>query len=357
MKTIHFFWFSFFYALSILYLTITTPITPYEAQLLYGSKNLAQTFMVWGNALIDSFVGLRLYTLFFGALSIGLFYILSQNKFTTLVFMLLPGVMIAVSMANMTIIVLPLVLLFVLAYQRGFFWILPIVMFFLFVIDETSILFFIATLLFGVFNKIRFLTTLSATFLIAFLILSKGIEIKGDVFSGHFVDIFGLYASIFSPFLFLYFFYTLYRIALREKKELIWYIAFTAFITSLLLSISQKVNLDDYAPYVLPAILVMLDLFYRTIGVRLPKFRHKYKMGLYIIFGFLVIGATVTVLHQPLYYSGIFPQKKHFAHTIYRVYENARYLKSQHRTCIDGDIKKSEILQYRYYQLPPCKEL
>ncbi len=153
--------------------------------------------------------------------------------------MFLPGTLTATVLANVAIIVLPLVLLFVILYEKGHFFVLPFIMLALFFIHEASIIFFIAVLLYALMHKDKILFIFSLAFLVAFIYFSKGIEIGGRP-AGHFAEIFGLYATIFSPLLFLYFVYAMYRILLRGKKTLLWYISFTALAFSFLLSIRQR---------------------------------------------------------------------------------------------------------------------
>src|SRR5665811_2213125 len=109
--------------------------------------------------------------------------------------------------------------------DRGYVIILPFIMLALFFVHEASIIFFVAVFLYAVMHKEKMLAIFSSAFIVAFIYLAKGIEIGGRP-SGHFVEIFGLYATVFSPLLFLYFFYAMYRILLREKKTLLWYISF-----------------------------------------------------------------------------------------------------------------------------------
>jgi hypothetical protein len=186
---------------------------------------------------------------------------------------------------------------------------------------------------------------------LAFIYLAKGIEIGGRP-SGHFVEIFGLYATVFSPLLFLYFFFAMYRILLRGKKTLIWYISFTALAFSLLLSIRQRVYITDFAPYMMIAIVLMLDIFNHSIGVRLPQFQKRYRQGFIVVMSFLVFTVLLIVGHKALYFI-LEDSKHHFADRIYRPYFLAKKLKSQGIECYDG-AQGRERYQLRYYNIPTC---
>jgi hypothetical protein len=361
MKKQHFFLALFFYAIAVFYLAITTPITAHEAKILYTSDDIIGTLMRWGESLGAGFIGLRAFFLFFGFMAIGLFYELSRRHFqkskdaylSTLIFMLLPGILTATTLANVAIIVLPLVLLFVLLYEKGYYFLLPPIMLALFFIHEASIIFFVAVLLYSVMHKEKKLAIFSLSFLLAFVYLAKGIEIGGPP-SGHFVEIFGLYATVFSPLLFLYFFYAMYRILLKEKKSLIWYIAFTALAFSLLLSIRQRVHITDFAPYVMIAIVLMLDVFNHTIGVRLPEHQKQHKRGFIVVMSFLALSVFLIVGHKLLFLVLEDP-KTHFAHRVYKPYLLAQELKSEGIECYDGAHGR-ERYQLRYYNILPCPE-
>ncbi len=362
MKKQHFFLAFFFYAIAVFYLASTTPISPHEAKILYTSNDIVGHMMRWGESLDAGFLGLRAFFLFFGFLTIGLFFALSRQHFqkskdvylSTLIFMLLPGILTATTLANVAIIVLSLVLLFVLLYEKGYYLLLPPIMLALFFIHEASIIFFVAVLFYAVMHKEKHLAIFSLSFLLAFIYLAKGIEVSGRP-SGHFVEIFGLYATVFSPLLFLYFFFAMYRILLRGEKTLIWYISFTALVFSLLLSIRQRVYITDFAPYVMIAIVLMLDVFNHAIGVRLPQFQKQYKQGFIVVMSFLLLSVLFIVGHKMLYLVLKDP-KHHFADRIYRPYLLAENLKSQGIKCYDGAHGR-ERYQLRYYDILPCSPI
>ncbi len=361
MKKQHFLLALFFFSIAVFYLASTTPISPHEAKIFYTSQDFVGTLMRWGESLVPGFLGLRIFYLLLGFLTVGLFYELSRRYFpkredaylSTFIFMFLPGILTATTLVNVAIIALPLVLLFVLLYEKGHFVVLPFIMLALFFIHESSIIFFVAVLLYAVVHKDKKIIIISSAFLLAFIYLAKGIEIGGRP-SGHFAEIFGLYATVFSPLIFLYFFYAMYRILLREKKTLIWYISFTAFAFSLLLSIRQRVYITDFAPYVMIAVVLMLDVFNHSVRVRLPQFQKRYKRGFYTAMAFLVLSVFVIVFHKMLFYMASDPNK-HFAKRIYRPYLLSEQLKAEGVTCNDS-VKGRTSYQLRYYGISPCSD-
>lgn len=359
MKKQHFLLSLLFYAAAVFYLAYTTPISPHEAKIFYTSQDMVGTLMRWGSSFVPGFFGLRLFYLLSGFLTIGLFYILSRRYFSidedaylsTFIFMFLPGTLTATVLANVAIIVLPLVLLFVILYEKRHFFVLPFIMLALFFIHEASIIFFVAVLLYAVIHKDKKLSILSLAFLIAFIYFAKGIEIGGRP-AGHFVEIFGLYATIFSPLLFLYFVYAMYRMLLRGKKTLLWYISFTALAFSLLLSIRQRVYITDFAPYVMISIVLMLDVFNHSVRVRLPQFQKRYKRAFYLVIVFLCLTVSAIVFHKMLYYVTSDPSK-HFADRIYAPYLLAKKLKSERKNCYEGSNGRG-YYQLKYYEILPC---
>ncbi|HSR73963.1 MAG TPA: hypothetical protein VLL31_03895 [Sulfurovum sp.] len=359
MKKQHFLLASLFYAIAVFYLAATTPISPHEAKILYTSHTIVGVLMRWGESLGIGFIGLRFFFLLFAFFAIGLFYQLSRQHFnknedvylSTSIFMFLPGILTASTLANVSIIVLTLVLLFVLLYEKGYYLLLPPIMLALFFIHEASVIFFVSLFIYAVMHKDKKLFIFSLAFLLSCVYLAKGIEIGGRP-SGHFAEIFGLYATVFSPLLFLYFFYAMYRILLREKKTLVWYISFTALSFSLLLSIRQRIYITDFAPYVMIAIVLMLDVFNHTLRVRLPQFQRWYKYGFMAVMSFLALSVFLIVGHKWLFLILDDP-KKHFAYRIYKPYFLANELRSQGIECYDGAHGR-ERYQLKYYKIPPC---
>jgi len=361
MKKQHFLWSIFFYAVSVLYLAATAPISPHEAKIFYTGHDIVSSLMHFGDSLFSNLFGLRVFFVFFGFLSILFLYEYSRRYFakredaylTTFIFMLLPGIVTGSALANIAIIVLPLVLLFVLLYEKDHFILLPFIMLALFFIHEASIIFFIAVVVYGFIYKDKKLTITASAFLIAFVYLAKGIEIGGRP-SGHFAEIFGLYATVFSPLIFFYFFYTMYRIFLREKKSLLWYISFTALIVSLLLSIRQRISITDFTPYVLIAIPLMLHIYHNCLRVRLPEFQKKYIFGFNIVIASLLLSVLSMLAYQIIFTLTEDP-KRFYSNTVYGPYILAKELKREEIDCIDVQNERKRY-QLRYYNISSCTE-
>jgi len=359
MKKQHFLWATFFYVVVVLYLAGTTPISPHEAKYFYAEDNLVSLLMHAGDSLFHNLFGLRAVFLFSGSLSVWLLYEYNRRYFSkredaylaTFIFMLLPGILTGTTLANVAILVLPLVLLFILLYEKNHWFPLPFIMLVLFFIHEASILFFVALMIYGVIHKDKKLAWLSTAFILAFIYLAKGIEIGGRP-SGHFVEIFGLYAAVFSPLVFFYFFYVMYRILLREKKTLLWYISFVALVFSLLLSIRQRVSITDFTPYVLVAVPLMLRLYNNSLRVRLPEFQKRYILGFNILMITLIVSVLFIVFYQTTFYISKNPARL-FTNKVYAPYFLAKELKAKGIDCYDVTNMR-ERYQLQYYNITPC---
>ena len=361
MKKQYFLWAAFLYAVAVLYLAATAPISPHEAKAFYSSHALVFSLMHAGDSLSHTLFGLRIFFVFFGFLSILFFYEFSRRYFSkredaylaTFIFMLLPGIVTGSSLANVAIIVLPLVLLFVVLYEKKHFILLPFIMLALFFIHDASLIFFIAVLIYSLIHKDKKLAILSAAFIMAFVFLAKGIEIGGRP-SGHFAEIFGLYAAVFSPLVFIYFFYTMYRILLREKKSLLWYISSIALLFSLLLSIRQRVNITDFAPYVMIAVPLMLQTYHNSLRVRLPEFRKRYILSFKVVMASLLLSIFSILVYQVMFQLSK-DTERYYENTVYAPYILAETLKAKGIGCYDVSDERKRY-QLQYYSISPCTD-
>ena len=354
-----FFIFIGLFVFATIYLASTTPISPHEAKLFFVDSDIVSLCMKYSYNIYPSFISLRISFLIFAYFSIWLYYKVSKEYFkekesayfATVVFAFLPGVLTASVLANISILVIPLVLLFVLFYQHKRYICMSMIMLVLFLIHQASIIFFISIFIYALLQRDKKLLIITSTFLIAFIYLAKGISIGGRP-SGHFIDIFGLYAGVFSPLLFIYFFYSNYRIFLRDKKTLIWYISFIALVVSLILSIRQKIYITDFAPYVVISVVSMIETFQKSIKVRLPIFQQKYKRAYYIVMISFVFSSLTIIFHKSIFYILKDPHK-HFAYKIYYPYYKAKELKAQGVSCIENLQSKSKY-QFRFYGITDC---
>jgi hypothetical protein len=276
---------------------------------------------------------IKLPFIIFYALSAIVLYLLTDDYFKyqkdrvlgVAIFMILPGLNSAALLVNESIVVVFFTLLYLYLYKRtgkenyfllflflfidNSFAILYLALFFYSLKKRDDVLLFVSLILFG----------LSMSF--------YGFEIGGKP-RGYFVDTFGIYASIFSPLLFMYFFYAIYRFGIKFERDMYWYLSMTALILSFVFSLRQKVYIEDFAPFVVVAIPVMLKLILHSIRVRVKEHRGNYLFLGYLLLFSLVVNFGVFVFNKSLYLLLDNP-KKHFAYDYHIAKELSEKLKSR----------------------------
>jgi hypothetical protein len=111
----------------------------------------------------------------------------------------------------------------------------------------------------------------------------------------------------------------MYRILLKGDKNIIWHISFTVLILSLTISLRQRIPIEDFAPYVIVAIPLMVKLFYQSFRVRLPQFRKRYLYVAALVLFVLILNTLVLLFHKPLFLVLDKPAR-HFAAPFYLPY-------------------------------------
>ncbi len=292
-------------------LTILTHISTY----LFGPSNIS----------------LRLPFILIYLLSIILFYKLSSKYInsnrdiliSTAIFMALPGVISASLLVNTSILVIFSVLLYIYIYNITSRHSYILLVLFLF-LDNSFAILFIALFFYSLKHKDNKLLIVS---LILFGISMQmyGFDSGGKP-KGFFIETVAIYSSIFSPFIFFYFAYSLYRTSIKGELDLLWYISTTTLIFSILLSFRQSIPIEDFAPFVVVAIPIMVKTFLSSYRVRLPQFRIKHKIGLNIAIVVLLLNSAILLINKPLYLLVENP-KKHFAYKHHFAQEIATILK------------------------------
>jgi hypothetical protein len=359
MKFYHFSIFFLIFAAILYYLGATTPITPHEAEIFFTSPSWVTKAMHIGEDLFGGFLGLRALFLFFGLLSALMFLSVAKIYFAqsrdaylaATVFMFLPGTIIGATLANASMILLFGILLFIWFYYKGWKIAQFLVLLSLLFVHQSAIIIYIALALYALSIKDRLLLIGSIALIGLCFLFGSFIPVGGKP-SGHFLENFGALAAMFSPFLFLFFAYSMYRILIKGDKDIIWHISFFAFAVSLMLSIRQKVHIIDFAPYMIIAILPMVKLFYKSFRCRLPQFRLKHRIGFYAVLIVMTLSSATIVFHEPLFM--LFDDNsKHFAYKVYAPYWKAKELKSKNIDCFDSKSIK-ERYQMRYYGISQC---
>ena len=292
-----------------------------EAVLYYGdSKTSILTYITqFSTAIIgQNDLALRLPFILFYIGSSILLYLLTDDYFRSKwdrlialsIFMILPGVNSAALLVNESIIVIFCTLLYLYLYKISEKEHYILLVLFLF-IDNSFAVLFLALFLYSLKKKDNILLVVSLI-LFGISMSMYGFEMGGRP-RGYFLDTFGVYATIFSPLLFLYFFYSLYRVGLKHEKDMYWYIAISSLGLSLIFSLRQKIDIEDFAPFVVIAIPIMVKLFMHSLRVRLREFRQVHYAIASVSLFLLVANFALFSINKYIYLF-IENPNKHFAH-------------------------------------------
>ena len=350
-----------FYLSSLYYLATTLPIGPNEAMLYYTDKHILGFLTHLFDDTFLNFLDFRLPFLFFSFINIFLFYNVSQIYFekkeqshmATTIFLLLPGIITASVIVNIAVIVITLVLGFIILHEKKQIVWQGVSMLLLLFTHDASLIFFIPVAIFATVKYEKKLLILSVVCSLISLFYFNGLEIDGKP-EGRFLELFGLYIALFSPLVFLYFFYALYRIWLREAKDILWYISFTAFIFSIILSLRQQVIMTDFAPYVIVSVVLMLLSYQKTLDVRLPQFQISYKIGYRITLFSLIFFSLMIVFHKSFFYL-LDDKSQHFAYPFYEPYWQVKELREIEQNCYTVPSQKVQY-QLKYYGMQTCQD-
>ncbi|MGK0255795.1 MAG: hypothetical protein ACI81I_000402 [Arcobacteraceae bacterium] len=235
-----------------------------------------------------------------------LLYLLTNDYFRSqrdrlismVIFMLLPGINSVALLVNESIIVVFGTLLYLYLYKLREKEHYVLLVLFLF-IDNSFAILFLALFFYSLNKKDNTLLAVSLT------LFGLSMSLYGFSFEGtpksYFIDTFAIYATIFSPVLFLYFFYSLYRIGIKWEKDLYWYISMTALGLSLVFSLRQKIAIDDFAPFIVIALPLMVRLFIHSLRVRLKEFRTMHYIMLRVTLGVLLFSFLAFIFNKQLY--------------------------------------------------------
>jgi len=281
------------------------------------------------------------------------FWYLKREKerlFLVVIYMLLPGVMSSAILVNSAGFVIFATFLFLYIYKSLKDKLYSYALLILYsVLDNSFSYLFLGLFFYALHVKDKKFMILNMI-LIIINVYIYGTDIGGFP-TGHFLDALGIYAAIFSPVIFIYLFYSLYRAFLTKQTDILWYISSVALIFSLLLSLRQRVHIEYYAPFVIPSILIGAKVFISSYKVRLPIFRKRYRLLFNLSILFLFINFVLVLFNKSLYVY-IKNPKKHFAYNNHIAKELAYKLKQNNITCVKTNYKMQERLEF--YGIKEC---
>lgn len=248
----------------------------------------------------------RLPQLTFHFLNLCLIYLISNkilkykrdSILCVLIYALIPGVIMQGSILNESIAVLCLVLLicYIELINKKIAYPLLIIAIF---ISPSAFMLFLALLFYAIARR-KTKTIIFALICFGLNLYIYGIDIGGHP-SGRFIDVFGELALLYSPPLFIYYTYTLYRTLTKGEANLLLYVSVTSLIVSILLSIRQEVDKEIFLFMSLCGIPLMIKQFLSDIRIRLPMFQNAYKNRFIIVIVFLVFEAGLLIFSKSTY--------------------------------------------------------
>ncbi|NLK66555.1 MAG: hypothetical protein GX282_03675 [Campylobacteraceae bacterium] len=244
------------------------------------------------------------------------------------IYMFLPGVMASAILVNEAGIILFFTLLFLYFHEIKSKSLALLVLAVTLLIDRSFSTLYLGVFFYATFYKNKRLSLVSGVLFILSLIIYD-FDVGGKP-KGYFLDTIGVYAAVFSPFVFMFFIYAVYRVWVKERKNLLWFIVVVSFCLSSLLSFRQRVELEEFLPYTVIAIPLMVKVFFTSYRVRLPRFRKKYNV--LALFLFITLSSySVFVIFNQAFYPLIFRDKpeKHFIYDYDIAKELANELKSR----------------------------
>ena len=216
-----------------------------------------------------------------------------------LLFVLLPGTLASALIINNAGICITLALLCIYLFHIKKKILFSLFFCLAFFIDGDFLIFYAGFFIFGLYKRKPPLAWLSAILFLLTLYFF-GFETNGRP-SGHFIDTFGIFAAVFSPFVFIFFVYTIYRIWVKEKKDLLWFIAICSFCFCMIVSVRQRLELEQFLPFCVIATPLMVRVFFNSYRVRLPKFRKGHKICTSLVMLFLIFNWSAIIFNQIFY--------------------------------------------------------
>ncbi|PAF42960.1 glycosyltransferase family 39 protein [Helicobacter sp. 11S03491-1] len=170
---------------------------------------------------------------------------------------------------------------------------------------------------------------------------------------GHFLDVLGEMAMLFSPFLFIYYNYTLYWAITKYQNNLMTYVSVVSLVFALMLSIRQNIDSEIFVPMSVVGLPIMIKSFFNDLRIRLPRFRSRYQMRFFIVFVALFLETFAIFGNKWSYY---FSPKDNFAINYYIAKEIAQSLKQYGITSIYTKDQKLA-MRLKFYGINTSKDL
>ncbi|MEA3373241.1 MAG: hypothetical protein U9Q62_06055 [Campylobacterota bacterium] len=346
-------------AIMLFYETTLFSISYREADFLYHSSSLLNLIITTSiNLFGQNDFALRLPMVIVHLISALLLYKISgrylkrehDRLWLLAVFMLIPGVNSAALLLDNSGLVIMLLLFYVTLLQRSE-WVQYLFLIAVFWIDVSFAILYLGLFFYALREKNSQLLVISLLLFSVSLYFHNYLPHGAP--QGHFLDTLGLYAAIFSPIVFIYLFFVLYRRFVAHQQEVVWYLSTTALISSLLLSFRQEMEIQVFAPYLILALPLAAQNFFHSYRVRLRPFRKNYRVLFTISFILLLANTLVLLFHKELY-RVIERPSKHFAYRQHIAKELAEELYRSDITCVDTGNNAMQ-LRLQFYGIETCE--
>ncbi len=295
-------------------------------------------------------ITLRLPSFIASIISLILYYYISikvlKNKkdvyMSVILFTLLPGFIISTILVNKSIYLILFTLLFVYLFLYKRFLSYIVLSLFVF-LDYSFVALYFGLFFYALYKKQNLLIIYS---LILFMLNANYFHYSiGGIPKGEFLNLLVVYFAIFSPLLFIYFLYSIYKYLIKNQKNILWFISFSAFFVSILLSFRQRIRIDDFAPYVVISSIFMVKTFLESYRVRLRVFRKPYKIMFILILSSVVLFDFVMFDNKFLYKFCEKPQK----HLMYNFYNTKKIVSILKNKKIDKVFCEDKMLCKKLY--------
>ncbi|RVZ41151.1 glycosyltransferase family 39 protein [Helicobacter pylori] len=127
----------------------------------------------------------------------------------------------------------------------------------------------------------------SAIFILVVLIVNTALfsgSFNKGLPSGYFIDTCLELMLLYSPLLFLYYPYTLYKALLDKKPSLLAFMSASGWLFPLLLSMRQEIDLRTFAPLALIGLPLFIKSVLNSLRVRLKEFRGQYYLRVFSLY-------------------------------------------------------------------------
>lgn len=294
--------------LFLLYGVSSLSIRYEEAVILFEGTSLVHYLVYFSTKLFgQTDLALRLPFIVLHVMSIVLLYkigkLFLKQKIDRVVsvalYAMLPGVNSIAILVNGAYVAVFLTLLFIYFYMYGHKKVSFLVLVLALFADNSFSILYLSLFIYSIFKREKQLLVLSAV-LFSISMYMFGFDTGGKP-RGYFLDTLGIYAAIFSLFFFLYLVYALYRILIKEEKNILWYIAFSSLVLSLILSLRQRLLVEDFAVFVVIAVPLAVKVFFNSYRVRLPQHRKYHNFIFGTVFLFLALNLAISYFNKPLY--------------------------------------------------------